>query len=157
MLRELGAEPSTVVVAAVVIGGSAFAASLMFLYAARSGDVGQTARYSFALLAALLLVGTTYAPGYALWLLPLAVLAHPVWRDLLWWQAAEVFLVVATWWHVGESTKAIGDSPDLVYVAAIVLHVVATVWLVARMQVAAARGSGIAVSQEPDVVDQLRR
>ena len=45
-----------------------------------------------------------------------------MWRDLLWWQAAEVFLVVATWWHVGESTKAIGDSPDLVYVAAIVLH-----------------------------------
>lgn len=156
VLRELGAEPSTVAVAAVVIGVSAFATSLMFLYAARSGDVDQTARYAFGLLAALLLVGTTYAPGYALWLLPLAVLAHPVWRDLLWWQAAEVFLVVATWWHLGDSTKAVDGSPDLVYVAAIVLHVVATVWLVARMQITAA-GGGVAAAQEPDVLDQLGR
>ncbi|MGH1564353.1 hypothetical protein [Mumia sp. DW29H23] len=138
-LRELGADPSTVTVAAVVIGVSAFAASLTFVYAARSGDVAQTSRYAFVLLAALLLVGTTYAPGYALWLLPLAVLAHPVWRDLLWWQAAEVFLVVATWWHLGQSTLPVGESPDLVYVAAIGLHVVATVWLAARMQLAAAR------------------
>ncbi|WP_370617010.1 hypothetical protein [Mumia sp. Pv 4-285] len=137
-LRELGIDPSTQVVAAVTIGVCAFAASMTFVNAARSGDVTQTARYAFVLLAAMLLVSTTYAPGYALWLLPLAVLAHPVWRDLLWWQAAEVFLVVATWWHVGQSTLPVGDSADVVYVVAIATHVAATIWLAARMSLSAA-------------------
>ncbi|QMW66410.1 hypothetical protein H4N58_20170 [Mumia sp. ZJ1417] len=156
VLAELGVDVSSTVVVPIVIGLWAFAVSVTFLYAARSGDVSQTARYAFVLLAALLLVGTTYAPGYALWLLPLAVLAHPVWRDLLWWQAAEVFLVVATWWHLGDVTKPAGDTADVVYVVAIALHVVATVWLAARMQRSAA-GRGVPASEQPNVVDQLGR
>lgn len=156
VLAELGVDVPSKVVVPTVIGLWAFAASVTFLYAARSADVTQTARYAFVLLAALLLTGTTYAPGYALWLLPLAVLAHPVWRDLLWWQAAEVFLVVATWWHLGDVTKPPGEGADVVYVVAIALHVVATVWLAARMQLSAARRP-VPPREQPYVVDQLGR
>ena len=156
VLAELGVEASSTVIVPTVVGLWAFAVSVGFLYAARSGDVHQTARYAFVLLAALLLTGTTYAPGYALWLLPLAVLAHPVWRDLLWWQAAEVFLVVATWWHLGEVTKPAGDTADVVYVVAIGVHVVATVWLAARMQLSAGR-RGVPAPEQPYVLDQLGR
>ncbi|KAA1424832.1 hypothetical protein FE697_002655 [Mumia zhuanghuii] len=168
-LREMGFDPSPQVVAAIVIAVCAFAASMTFVSASRSGDVAQTARFAFVLLAVMLLVSTTYAPGYALWLLPLAVLARPVWRDLLVWQAVEVFLVVATWWHLGQSTQPVGEATDVVYVVAIAAHVAATIWLAVRMTLvvgdsgadasgASAPGSsGIPSPEEPHVLHELRR
>src|SRR4029453_14381067 len=44
---------------------------------------------AFLLVAAFLLLNKVYSPQYALWLLPLAVLARPRWRSLLAWQATE--------------------------------------------------------------------
>ena len=49
---------------------------------------------------AFLLVNKVYSPQYVLWLLPLAALARPRWRDLLIWQACEVFYFFAVWMHI---------------------------------------------------------
>jgi uncharacterized membrane protein len=49
----------------------------------------RVAQVAFLLVAAFLLLNKVYSPQYALWLLPLAVLARPRWRSLLAWQATE--------------------------------------------------------------------
>ncbi|MGY1724903.1 glycosyltransferase family 87 protein [Blastococcus sp. SYSU DS0533] len=54
---------------------------------------------AFLLVAAFLLLNKVYSPQYALWLLPLAVLARPRWRSLLLWQASEVLVWTLTMLH----------------------------------------------------------
>jgi len=81
------------------------------------------------LVLALLLVNKEYAPQNALWLLPLAALARPYWRDLLIWQAGEVFYWLAVWWHLGGFTNGGPNGVDEVYVGAICLRVAAQLWL----------------------------
>ena len=51
----------------------------------------------FLVVAAFLLTNKVYSPQYVLWLMPLAVLARPRWRDLLIWQAGEVVHFVGIW------------------------------------------------------------
>jgi uncharacterized membrane protein len=77
-----------------------------------------------------LVVNKVYSPQYVLWILPLAVLARPRWRDLLVWQAAEVFYFVAVWLYLGEFTasSATGEG-DHTYWLAIVVRVAAQLWL----------------------------
>ena len=36
-----------------------------------------------------------------LWLLPLAALARPRWRDQLVWQGGEIFYFAMVWWYLG--------------------------------------------------------
>ncbi len=77
-----------------------------------------------------LLVNKVYSPQYVLWILPLAVLARPRWRDMLVWQGAEVFYFVAVWLYLGEFTAAgAAGENDHVYWVAIVVRVAAELWL----------------------------
>ena len=77
-----------------------------------------------------LLVNKVYSPQYVLWLLPLAVLARPRWRDLLVWQAGEIFYFVAVWLYLGGYTaSASSGGGDLVYWTATVVRVAAELWL----------------------------
>ncbi len=79
-----------------------------------------------------LLVNKVYSPQYVLWILPLAVLARPRWRDLLIWQAGEVFYFVAVWFYLGGFTaSASAGQADHAYWWAIALRVVAELWLAA--------------------------
>jgi uncharacterized membrane protein len=75
-----------------------------------------------------LLVWPVYSPQYVLWLLPFAVLARPRWRDLLWWQAGEICYFLAVWWTLSGATVDAG-SADKPYTVAIVVRVVAELWL----------------------------
>ncbi len=52
------------------------------------------AQLAFLVIAAFLLTNKVWSPQYSLWLLPLAVLAVPRWRPLLFWQASEVIVWV---------------------------------------------------------------
>jgi uncharacterized membrane protein len=80
----------------------------------------------FLTVAAFLLTNKVYSPQYVLWLLPLAALARPRWRDFLWWQAAEVAYFVAVWWYILGGTEPDRGLPERGYWLAIVVHVLAT-------------------------------
>jgi len=97
----------------------------------RAPETPRVAQLGFLVVAGFLLVNKVYSPQYVLWLLPLAVLARPRWRDLLIWQAGELFYFAAVWLYLGgwleESTG--GGSP--VYDLAIWVRVAAQLYLVA--------------------------
>jgi uncharacterized membrane protein len=60
------------------------------------------------LLAGFLLLNKVYSPQYALWLLPLAVLARPRWRSLLVWQATEALVWVMTMlYYLGTENRGV--------------------------------------------------
>lgn len=91
----------------------------------------RVAQVSFLVVAAFVLTNKVYSPQFVLWLVPLAVLARPRWRDFMWWQAAEAIYFAAIWWHlVGLSGGDSGLSSQW-YAGAIAVHVVATTWLAA--------------------------
>ncbi len=83
------------------------------------------------LIAGILLLRLSYEPQQALWLVPLAALARPRWRDLLVWQAGEVlFLVLQSWASGGYLDPTDGGQPGIYWIA-VVVHVAATGYLVA--------------------------
>ena len=86
----------------------------------------RVAQVSFLVVAAFLLTNKVYSPQFVLWLIPLAVLARPRWRDLIWWQAAEAVYFVAVWWYLVGTDEGEYGLPDEWYAAAIAVHVVAT-------------------------------
>jgi len=88
------------------------------------------AQLGFLIIAAFILVNKVYSPQYALWLLPLAVLARPKWPAFLLWQAGEVIYFVAIWRYLlgyGKSETIPGALPEHWYAAAIMVHVVLTI------------------------------
>jgi uncharacterized membrane protein len=89
----------------------------------------------FLVVAAFLLTNKVYSPQYVLWLIPLAVLARPRWRDFLIWQAGEVVHFVGIWlllagYPPGRPERALGDDG---YGLTVLAHVLATLWLCAMI------------------------
>ena len=85
---------------------------------------GSFAQLGFLIVAAFLLVNKVYSPQYVLWLLPLAVIARPRWRDLLIWQSCELFYFGAVWLYLGQFTASgTTGGNDPLYVTAIVVRV----------------------------------
>ncbi|MDX6354714.1 MAG: hypothetical protein QOF98_1617, partial [Streptomyces sp.] len=99
------------------------------LYAPRRPRFGQLA---FLFVAALLISNKVYSPQYVLWLLPLAVLARPRWRDLLIWQGAEVLYFLGIWMRLAyvTGTKHHGLTADA-YHLAIAIHLLGELYLCA--------------------------
>ncbi|MEU6016234.1 glycosyltransferase 87 family protein [Streptomyces sp. NPDC047515] len=91
------------------------------------------AQLAFLVVAAFILVNKVYSPQYVLWLIPLAVLARPRWRDFLIWQACEVMYFLGIWMYLAYTTS--GDKhqglPAEGYQLAIVLHLLGTLYLCA--------------------------
>jgi uncharacterized membrane protein len=121
--------PSTInVVSWLFFGAVCLAVLLLGLLAPRTPRVAQLA---FLVVAGFLLVNKVYSPQYVLWLLPLAVLARPRWRDLLVWQAGEVFYFAAVWLYLGEFTaSSVSGAPDRFYWYAVFVRVAAELYLV---------------------------
>ena len=95
----------------------------------RAPKVPRLAQLGYLVVLGFLLVNKVYSPQYALWLLPLAVLARPRWRDLLIWQAGEVLYVAAIWLNLGGwLTGSQGDATPA-YDAAIVVRILAELYL----------------------------
>jgi uncharacterized membrane protein len=68
----------------------------------------RVAQIAFLLVAAFLLLNKVWSPQYSLWLLPLAALARPRWRSLLFWQATEAVVWVVTLLNLlGDDNKGI--------------------------------------------------
>jgi uncharacterized membrane protein len=79
---------------------------------------------------AFLFVNKVYSPQYVLWLLPLAVLARPRWRDLLIWQGGELLYFGAVWLYLGGWLDPASGNVPLAYHLAILLRVAAELYLV---------------------------
>lgn len=99
-------------------------------YAPRRPRLGQLA---FLILVWFLLVNKVYSPQYALWLLPFVVLARPVWRDWAVWSIGELVYFAAVWGHLAGTTKTPGTNMDRIYVAAIIVRILAQAWVASRV------------------------
>ena len=85
---------------------------------------------AFLVVLGFLLVNKVYSPQYVLWLLPLAVLARPRWRDIVVWTAAEVFYFGAVWLYLGGWTaSSVSGAPDRFYWLAIIVRVLGELYL----------------------------
>ncbi len=89
------------------------------------------AQLAFLIVAAFILTNKVYSPQYVLWLIPLAALARPKWRDFLIWQACEVAYFLGIWMYLAYTTS--GDAhkglPTDGYHWAIGLHLLGTLYL----------------------------
>ncbi|MFD1657658.1 glycosyltransferase family 87 protein [Streptomyces caeni] len=91
------------------------------------------AQLAFLIVAAFILTNKVYSPQYVLWLVPLAALARPRWRDFLIWQACEVAYFLGIWMYLAYTTS--GDAhkglPTDGYQLAIAVHLLGTLYLCA--------------------------
>lgn len=108
------------------------AIALLALYAPRRPRFAQLA---FLVVALFVVTNKVYSPQYVLWLIPLAVLARPRWRDFLVWQATEVAYYLGIWYYLAYSNT--GDKhqglPTEGYQIAIALHLLGTLYLCAMV------------------------
>ncbi|MCW8220813.1 glycosyltransferase family 87 protein [Streptomyces griseolus] len=93
------------------------------------------AQLVFLVVAAFVLTNKVYSPQYVLWLIPLAALARPRWRDFLIWQACEVAYFLGIWMYLAYTTS--GDKhqglPQEGYQITVVLHLLGTLYLCAMV------------------------
>ena len=109
--------------------GCAGIAALTF-YAPRRPRFAQLA---FLVIALFVLTNKVYSPQYVLWLIPLAALARPKWRDFLIWQACEALYFLGIWMYLAYTGS--GDKhqglPAEGYQVVILIHLLGTLYLCA--------------------------
>jgi uncharacterized membrane protein len=95
----------------------------------KTKQIPRVDQLAFLIVASFLLINKVYSPQYVLWLLPLAVLASRNWRDLLIWQAGEVFYFAMVWFYLGGWIAPAGGMGTPAYQFAIVVRIAAEVYL----------------------------
>lgn len=94
------------------------------------------AQLAFLIVAAFILTNKVYSPQFVLWLIPLAALARPRWRDFLIWQFFEVMHWWAIWMYLARETAGGAAQHNIdppYYVLAVLGHVLATLYLMVRV------------------------
>jgi uncharacterized membrane protein len=89
------------------------------------------AQLGFLVVVGFLLVNKVYSPQYALWLLPLAVMARPRWRDQLLWQGGELYYFASVWWYLANYLSPGGGGEPGFYWLAVGIRVAAQLYLTA--------------------------
>jgi uncharacterized membrane protein len=88
------------------------------------------AQLAFLVVALFIVTNKVYSPQYVLWLIPLAVLARPRWRDILVWQACEVMYFLGIWMYLAYTgSESQQGLPPGGYQLAILLHLAGTLYL----------------------------
>ena len=118
---------SAAVAGAMVLGTAALVA--LWLAAPRRPRLAQAV---FLIMLLFLLVNKVYSPQYMLWLLPLAVLARPVWRDWLVLTFGELVYYGAVWLYLDGGLYA-GDGQPRLYWVAVLVRVACEVWVGAHV------------------------
>ena len=91
----------------------------------------RVAQLAFLVVAAFLLANKVYSPQYLLWLVPLAALARPRWRDFWIWQTGELLHFVGIWLYLGQYANPNRGLGDIGYTWLVLAHVAGTLWLAA--------------------------
>ncbi len=112
----------------VLFGGWCLGVLLLGL---RAPETPRLAQLGLLVVIGFLLVNKVYSPQYLLWLLPLAALARPRWRDHLVWQGTEIFYFAMVWWYLGGFLDPAGGGDVGFYWLAIVLRVAGELYLAA--------------------------
>lgn len=115
-------------VSAGLFAAACVAIALLIGLAPRRPRFGAVA---FLVVLAFLMVNKVYSPQYVLWLIPLLVLARPVWRDWVIFSVGELVYFGAIWWHLGGFLAPGDGSPDRVYWAAVVVRLGTQGWVAA--------------------------
>jgi len=119
----------TVVTLLTVLGiaGALLVGAALALGSSRRPRVAQVA---FVALALIVVTGKAWPVQAALWLLPLAALARPRWRDHLIWVGAEAAYFIAVWLYVAAGTNANRGLPATWYSVFVIVRVAGLLWLV---------------------------
>ncbi|NLU76114.1 DUF2029 domain-containing protein [Streptomyces sp. HNM0575] len=91
------------------------------------------AQLALLVVALFIVTNKVYSPQYVLWLVPLAALARPKWRDILIWQACETVYFLGIWLYLaytGSGDKHQGLPPEG-YQLVIIAHLLGTLYLCA--------------------------
>ena len=114
---------------------NAYALGLLVVLCAGIAAVALTARQrprlaqlAFLVLAAFCLSNKVYSPQFVLWLIPLAAMARPRWRDFLVWQTCEALYFAAIWWFLQQYGTSDKGLPDGWYNVSVAVHLLATAW-----------------------------
>lgn len=91
------------------------------------------AQLAFLVVALFIVTNKVYSPQYVLWLIPLAALARPLWRDFLVWQSTQVLYFLGIWMYLAYNNT--GDAhqglPENGYHLTIALHLLGTLYFCA--------------------------
>jgi uncharacterized membrane protein len=107
--------------AAIIVGG------LLALATPRRPRVAQLA---FVMLAIVVITGKAWPVQVSLWLLPLAALARPRWRDHLVWVTGEAMYFFAVWLNIAAETNSDRGLPGSWYAFFISVRVAGLLWLI---------------------------
>lgn len=132
-VTSLGLGPTTLssgAVTTLTVLGSVLAVALAAVLALTSARRPRVAQLAFVVLAVVLLTGRSWPVQASLWLLPLAALARPRWRDHLVWVGAEALYFVAVWLYVGAATNADRALPATWYSVLVLVRAAGLLWLV---------------------------
>lgn len=86
------------------------------------------AQLAFLVVAAFLLTNKVYSPQFVLWLIPLAAMARPRWRDFLIWQAGQTVYFVSIWLYLAGFGADSKGLPIGWYTVAIAIQMGSTVF-----------------------------
>jgi uncharacterized membrane protein len=112
----------------LVLLGCAGLAVLTFLAPRRP----RVAQLAFLVVALFIVTNKVYSPQYVLWLIPLAALARPRWRDFLIWQTCEVLYFLGIWMYLAYlNAEEHQGLPPSGYQLAIAVHLLGTLYLCA--------------------------
>lgn len=129
-----GSGPSAELVSLAALGLFVAACAGVLVLGLAAPRRPRAAQLMLLIVAAFLLVSKVYSPQFMIWLVPLIALAAPRWRDAIIWQALEVAHFWAVWMHLAALTSDFETRhtmDDAVYVAAVLGHMAATVWIMA--------------------------
>lgn len=127
-LHAVTIAPTAVTVLAVI--GVALAALAGATLALGSGRRPRVAQVAFVVLALVVITGKSWPVQASMWLLPLAALARPRWRDHLVWLGAEAAYFMAVWLYIAASSTADRALPGPWYSVFVIVRALGLLWLV---------------------------
>jgi uncharacterized membrane protein len=110
------------------------AALVVALLMALAGDRRpRVAQVAFVVVAIVVLTGKAWPVQASLWLLPLAALARPRWRDHLVWVSCEAVYFVGVWLYLASGSQPSRALPGSWYSLLVLVRAAGLLWLVVQV------------------------